>query len=212
VSTAASATVTVDGVAYSANTVPLSGDLTVININIVSDDRINTDNYRLTVSNPVDADAVLFQRWEDVIAVNRNPANNGTRDIKGVYWYRNGNMEVPDPSWFIRITEGESYHAEINIADRWHHVCGEPKKRSATVAAYPNPVSAGENLNLQLSDGFTGGYMNVVSLSGLTVKRKLPLPDSFNTVSLADLAPGVYLLDIIAPNGDREAVKIIVSK
>jgi hypothetical protein len=43
------------------------------------------------------------------------------------------------------------------------------------------------------------------------VKRKLPLPDSFNTVSVADWMPGVYLLDITAPNGDREAVKIIVS-
>jgi hypothetical protein len=210
VSYAASATVRSGGAVYGGNaTVPLSGDMTVIGIDIVSGNGENTGRYSLTVANPLDAGDVLFRRWEDVVAVNINPASNGNRNIGGVCW--DGNAEVPDSSWFVRLAEGEHLYAKINIADRWHNVCGEPKKRSATVAAYPNPVSTGENLTLQLPGGFTGGYMNVVSLSGSTVKRKLPLPNSFNTVSVADWAPGVYLLDITAPNGDREAVKIIVS-
>jgi hypothetical protein len=206
-SVAASVTVTVNDIEYS-NQIPLSGELTVININIVSEDK--TNDYILTVSNPVDASLVLFQRWEDVIAVNSNPDNNGKYNIDGVRWYINGSMEALS-SWFIQITEGETYRAEIYIAYAWHHVCGSPKKYSETVAAYPNPVSTGDNLTLQLPDSFAGGYMDVINLAGSVVKHKLPLPDSVNTISLADLTPGIYLLNIIAPNGDRELMKIIVS-
>jgi hypothetical protein len=209
-SVAASATVTVNNVVVDNYTVPLSGDSTVININIVSADNKKTNDYRLTVSNPLDADIILFRRWKDIVAVNGNPENNGERDVNGIRWYIDGSTEALS-SQYIQITEGEKYRAEINIAGKWHNVCGEPKTHSGTVAAYPNPVPVGENLSLQLPDGFTGGYMDVISLSGSIVKRKLPLPDSSNTISVADWTPGIYLLNIIAPNGDRESVKIIVS-
>jgi hypothetical protein len=210
VSVAASVTVSVNSVDVNSRSIPLSGDSTVININIVSDDNRISD-YRLTVLNPLDANAVLFRRWDDVVAVNRNPDNNGGRkDIESVRWYIDGSAEALN-SWFIRLTEGEEYRAEISIANKWHQVCGDPKKHSTKIVACPNPVSTGENLTLLLPDSFAGGYMNVISLAGSTVKHKSPLPDSFNIISLAGWAPGIYLLNIIAPDGEMEVTKIIVS-
>jgi hypothetical protein len=209
-SAGASATVSVGDVKYNDRPIPLSEDLTVISIDILSGNRTNTKSYKLTVANTLDADSVLFQRWEDVVAVNRNPANNGGKIIQDVCWYKSNDWQSCT-EWFIQITEGEDYHTEIKIADKWRHVCGDAKKYSKTVTAYPNPVSIGENLTLRLPGNFIEGYMDVISLSGLIVKHKLPLSDTVNTVSIADLAPGIYLLNVVAPDGDKELIKIIVS-
>jgi hypothetical protein len=209
-SNAAAVTITVNGDEHNDASVPLSGDSTVININIVSDDKLKTNDYRLTVMNTLNANTVLFQRWDDVIAVNRNSANS--TEYESVRWYRNGSDDVWSSAWFIPITGNASdYRAEIKIADKWRHVCGNPQVNPRKVTVYPNPVSIGENLTLQLPDSFTGGYMNVISLTGSIVKQKLPLPGIISTVNVADWAPGIYLLNIVAPNGDRETVKIAVS-
>jgi hypothetical protein len=204
-SIAASVTVTVGEVEYQSNqSIPLSGDLTEIRINIVSQDKKTLNEYILTVANPFDANRALFKRWDDVVAVNRNRNSN----ISGVRWHINGETEVSQ-EWYIQIT-GE-YYAEINIADKWRWVCGNPETISGKLTAYPNPVPAGENLTLKLPVNFTGGYMDVISLAGSTVKRKLPLPDTTNVLSVADWMPGIYLLNIVAPDGCRETIKIVIS-
>jgi hypothetical protein len=210
-STAASVTVTLGNDSIKSGVVLLSGDLTVVNIKIVSGDTKKTNTYRLTVVNPLDAGSVLYQRWNDVLAVNSNPANNGGRTVEGVRWYAPLSTNVITEQFIPISGEAKDYRVEIKIAGKWHNVCGTPEKHSKLVAAYPNPVSIGENLTLQLPGNFTGGYMNVIGLSGSTVKHKLPLPDAVNTVSVADWAPGIYLLNIVAPNGTQELVKIIVS-
>jgi hypothetical protein len=210
-SVATSATLTLtaiaNGIKYSdGQDIPLSVDEEVIeiNINIVSGDKNTSNDYVLTVANQLDANNILFKRWNDVVAVNRQRNNN----ISGVRWHINGETEVSQ-EWYIQIT-GE-YYAEVNIADKWHRVCGNPEAISEKLIAYPNPVSTGENLTLKLPDNFTGGYIDIISLAGSTVKRKLPLPDTTNTLSVADWMPGIYLLNIVAPDGDRETIKIVVS-
>jgi hypothetical protein len=89
---------------------------------------------------------------------------------------------------------------------------GNPKTGNVKkVIACPNPVSVGDNLNLQLPDSFVGGYMNVIRFSGSTVKQKLPVAGRFGTLSVAYWSPGIYLLKVVSPDGDRETVKIIMN-
>jgi hypothetical protein len=213
ISVAADASVTVNDVEYSIDApIPLSEDATTtVNIQI-SGNYSKSGNYKLTIRNPLDADIVLFQRWHNVLAVNGNRKYTGY-DIKGVRWYRQGSSEVLSSERFIKITGmAEDYSAEVNIAGKWHHVCGSPKTKDVEkIIAYPNPVSVGDNLNLQLPDGFIGGYIDVINLSGSTVKQKLPVAGRFGALSVADWSPGIYLLNIVGPDGDRETVKIIVS-
>jgi hypothetical protein len=209
-SKAASASVTVGNVEYWNQLIPLSEDATiVINIRIVSGDKRKTNDYTLTIANPLDANEVLFKRWDDVVAVNSNPANNGNHhNIEGVRWNVGGRQSE---EWYIQISNSENYSVEINHAGKWHHVCGEPHTLAGKVIAYPNPVTVGDNINLQLPQNFTGGYVDVVSLAGSVTKRKLPLPAATNTISVADWLSGVYLLNIVAPNGDKETIKVIVN-
>jgi hypothetical protein len=211
-SVAASATVTANGVIYDykSQNIPLSRNITFVNITIVSGNNKAIGNYVLRVSKTFAADDILFRRWDDVLAVNRN--SDGKYDIESVRWHIDGRSEILT-DWYITMTEDvTNYHAEVSVDGVWHNVCGVPKTETARIIAYPNPVSTGTNLNVLFPDSFTGGYMNILNLAGSTVKQKLPLPNTVSVVSVSDLPPGVYLLKIVAPNGDSESVKIIVSR
>jgi hypothetical protein len=215
------ATVTVNDVEYTGNSIPLTGIVTIIDIQIISGDGQTEYNHRLKALKALDAYNMLFQRWDETLIVNRNPANNGGIDsalIEGVRWYRNGVEGVVSAQWYIRLStpaSAKEYYAEINISGNWHRVCGEPRQRNAVkIIAYPNPVSAGDILRLQLPDNFAGGHADIIDFSGSTVKRKLPLPDIAGVtgvINVSDLSPGIYLLNVVSPDGSSETVKIIVN-
>jgi VCBS repeat-containing protein len=214
-SPAASTVITVNGTERSNLTdIPLTQTLTVVKIHVISEDRNNEHIYVLHIYSTVAAEDVLFQRWDDVLAVNSNPDNNGNyRNIDGVRWYRSDIDEAVSEEWFIKlVVPVEHYYAEINLGGKWHRVCGAPEVRSLEkIIAYPNPVSVGDNLNLHLPSNFVGGYVNVVNLAGSTMKRNLPLPGINSIINVSDWSSGIYLLNIIAPDGSRETVKVIVN-
>jgi hypothetical protein len=185
-----------------------------VTVRIVSEDGKHEKIYVLLLYSTLKADNVLFQRWDDVLAVNSNPVNNGNyTNIDSVRWYHNDDEYSFSKEWYIKLTDRvENYRAEISIDGIWHNVCGSPEVRTLErVIAYPNPVSVGDNLNLHLPAHFAGGYMNVVTLSGSIVKHKLPLPNTNNVINVSDWSSGVYLLNIVSPNGNVKTVKIIVN-
>jgi hypothetical protein len=222
----ATATVSVDGEArdmelngdVNIDNVRLDNDLTYLPIEVRAQDSEGRNRkYVLKLYRMLDGNKLLFQRWDNVLAINTNPANNGDYDtVSGVRWYRSyddGFDNHVSDGWYIKLTNGfERYQALVLIEGQWYQECGEPTVRSfEKVLAYPNPVPAGDNLNLHLPEHLAGGYLNVHTLSGSTVKRKLPLPDKNNIINVSDLSPGIYLLNITGPDGNRETVKIIVN-
>jgi hypothetical protein len=195
--------------------ISLDDDLTVVEIRVISEDGETTTPYSLKIYGTLDAGKILYQRWDDVLAVNSNPKNNGNyKNIEGVRWYRSGDdKDFVSEEWFIKLTGTvDSYYAKINLSGKWHRICNTPNVRTLEkIIAYPNPISIGDNLNLHLPTHFTGGYMNVISLSGSTVKHKLPLPNKNNVINVSEWSPGIYLLNIVSPNGSSETVKIIIN-
>ena len=119
--------------------------------------------------------------------------------------------------FYLRIKETDTHLASpvsagLSVTTPEAGLLGLPHERSESkILAYPNPVSVGDNLTLQLPNDFVGRYVNVVTLSGTTVKQKLPLSGKFSHISVSDWSPGVYLLQIIGKDGNSETVKIIVS-
>jgi hypothetical protein len=185
-----------------------------VTIRIVSEDGKHENIHVLLLYSVLKANDILLQRWSDVLAVNSNPAYNGNyTNIDSVRWYHNDKKYAFSKEWYIKLDDRvENYRAEINLGGTWHNVCGLPKVRTPEkVIAYPNPVSVGDNLNLHLPTHFAGGHMNVITLSGATVKHKLPLPNIINVINVSDWSPGVYLLNIADTNGNVETVKIIVN-
>jgi hypothetical protein len=193
----------------------LNKDLNTITIQLTSEDGQEHETYILIIYRMLDAHEVLYQRWGDVvIAAKINTENNGNRAIERVRWYSPNDdkyQTVVSEEFFIKAN-GDRYRAEFLIDNKWYRECGDPEVRAIEkVIAYPNPVSMGDNLNLHLPTHFTGGYLNVISLSGSTVKHKLPLPNKDNIINVSDWSPGIYLLNIVGPDGNRETIKIIVN-
>jgi hypothetical protein len=201
----------------------LDGNLTTIPIEIRAQDGRNRKICILMLYRTLDGNKLLFKRWNNVIAVNTNPANNGLSynngvpdTVSSIRWYRSyddGFDNYASDEWYVKLPPGvERYQALVLINGRWYHECGEPTARSLKrIIAYPNPVPVGDNLNLYVPEHLAGGYLNIHTLSGSTVKRRLPLPDENNIINVSDLSPGIYLLNITGADGNSETVKVIVN-
>jgi hypothetical protein len=202
----------IDGAKYTGQAIPLAGDVTTINIQVVAETGGAVKDYTLKVTKSVYNNTLYYQRWSEVLAINLNPATNGGYNIEGVRWYGNTGSIVSDEG-YIRLQgrPASDYYAEIKVANEWHHVCGTAQTRGISeIKAYPNPVPRGETVKLQLPDEFIGGYLNIFVITGELVKSKLPLPAKNNSINVIDLPSGVYLLNVTSKTGNTETVKIII--
>ena len=175
---------------------------------VVSESEVTIKEYRLRVIS-VPGNRLYFQRWDDVLAINHNPATNGGYTVTAVRWYRNEAQISTDK--YIRYEGGGIYRAEVEIDGLWHSLCPFVSTRAAQgVTASPNPVSRGESLTLHLTEGFVGGTLSIYSIAGTLVKANIVLPTMHTSVNLTELATGIYLFKVTATNGNSETVKIIV--
>jgi uncharacterized repeat protein (TIGR02543 family) len=203
---------TIDNAVYTRQAIPLTGDVTRVNIRVVSETGESEKNYVLKIMKAVMSNKLYFQRWSDVLAINNNPANNGGFNVEGVRWYRTGSHTIISTAGYIPIQGSASdYYAEIQLSGEWHRVCGTIETRSISgVTIYPNPIPRGETAKVKLSEDFVGGYLDIYSITGLLVKSNLPLPTSNNSITVQDLSTGIYLFKVINKTGNSETVKIII--
>jgi len=207
------ATLTVNGQAYSGGAIALNSDITTIDIEVTNGAVSNS--YSLRIVAPLDGTKLYYQRWSDVLAINNNPANNGGYHVLEYRWYRQGSSTVIGTGGYIEITGAASgYYAEVLTQEtgEWHRVCGTPATRATAeaVVAYPNPVSIGETLNVQIPEEFVGGTLTIYDLNGAVYKKDIVLRNKLNPVSISDLMPNIYLLRVTSKNGESQTVKIIV--
>jgi uncharacterized repeat protein (TIGR02543 family) len=208
--------VTVNGETYASGTeITLDGDLTTVNIQVESETGDSVKNYTLKIAAPINSDNLYYQRWNDVIAVNRNPATNGGYSVSDVRWYSQ-NGSFAGAGEYITLSNAENvndYYSEVKTEETasWHRVCAtEETKSIEKVTAYPNPVPRGENITLHLPDRLVGSVLNIYSITGFLVKSGLPLPASVNSIDVSSLDSGIYLLNILNKDGNRHVIRIIV--
>jgi uncharacterized repeat protein (TIGR02543 family) len=210
------ASVTINGSKYTSGTrIPLQqGNVTTVNIQVESETGDSVKNYQLNIAAPITVSSMYYQRWSDVIAVNRNPATNGGYNVSDVRWYKDG--EQVSGGSFIVVSSNESaadYHSEVKTenTNAWHRVCATLEtKMPEKITAYPNPVSRGEKVSVQLPDTYVGSELNIYDIKGLLVKSGLTLPATSNSIDVSELAPGIYLLHINNRKGNIEVLKMIV--
>jgi hypothetical protein len=206
------ATVKIDGVEYTGQDIPLVSGAVTAHIQVVAETGGAVQNYTLKATKAIDESKLYYQRWSDVIAINRNPATNGGYNVEELRWYGNDGSVI-SAEGYIRLLgrPASDYYAEIKVASDWRHVCGTVQRKGiSAVKAYPNPVSRGETVKLELPDEFVGGYLNIFGINGELVKSKLPLPLTDNSIDVLDLPSGVYLFKVTSKTGDNETVKIII--
>jgi hypothetical protein len=190
------------------------GNLTTVEIAVEPGAGDNGKRYTLQIAAPLTNNALYYQRWSDVVAINQNPATNGRHEVSDVRWYK---PDSPvDPSDFIYITTDDKntgdYYAEIKTVETglWHHVCAVIKtKSSGAIAVYPNPVSQGETVTVKLPASYVNGSLNIYDIKGSLMQSGLPLPARVNSIDVSELVPGIYLLHITGKQGESETIKII---
>jgi hypothetical protein len=203
-------TVTIDGQEYvSGQDINLNDDVTTANIRIEAETGA-VQNYTFKATKAVESNSLYYQRWSDVIAINRNPSTNGGYIVSDNLWYGKGDTIN---SWYIQVQGPvNDYHAEIKVDNDWRHVCGtvDTKNTSEIMAAYPNPVARGESVKLHLPYEFIGGRLDIFSITGSLVKSKIPLPVATNSIDVMDIPSGIYLFNVTGKYGDKESIKIII--
>jgi hypothetical protein len=188
----------------------LSITSTTVNIEIAAETGGAVNNYTLKVAKSIDESRLYYQRWSEALAINRNPANNGGYNISDVLWYRQDGTSLGNAA-FIRISGSASdYYANVKIDGVWRRACNSGTRSIKEIIAYPNPVTIGESVTLQLPVSFVGGVLNIYDIKGALVKSGLPLPTTSNSINVSDFGSGIYLLHITGKDGNKEVVKIII--
>ncbi|MCL2767050.1 MAG: T9SS type A sorting domain-containing protein, partial [Peptococcaceae bacterium] len=173
---------------------------------------------------------IVIMRWNNTLTVINNPANNGGFTFVSYQWYRNGQMEGTDQSWSAG-SQGEL----INPEDIFYveAVTNDGRRVRTTestiplliteIKAFPNPVSIGQTLNIEIS-GYELSQTSVIeiySMTGAFVGKIQTSPNqtssnnntSINKISIdSKYAPGVYIFRIRDEKGFRHEEKVIVNQ
>jgi hypothetical protein len=192
--------------------IDITNDVTTVNIQVTAETGGAENSYSLKIIPPINENKLYYQRWDDVIAINLNPANNGNITVSGVRWYKKDGTFVPD-EYYVSIGDQSSvsdWYAEILTDNEWRRVCGVPVKRSEQVVAYPNPVPRGESVKILMPETFVGGTLNIYNINGTLQKSGIPLSATNIDVNVSNLSPGIYLLHISGTHNDRHITKIII--
>jgi hypothetical protein len=207
------ATITINGVPYNGDalTFHITGDVMELNVHITAETGGAENSYTLKITTPVEENDLYIQRWGNILAINRNTANNGGITVSDVRWYGPDGAYLGNGEYIKIQGDPENYYAEIKIGNEWRKVCRSSGGRSADrTLVYPNPVSHGKSLTLQLPEPFVGGTAVIYDMGGSLVKSALSLPEKINSINVSDLSPGIYLVHISSKNNAVETVKIII--
>ncbi|MDR1172735.1 MAG: cadherin-like beta sandwich domain-containing protein [Bacteroidales bacterium] len=206
-------TVTVNGVEHEAGqSIDLTDDLTVADIQVTAGIGGVVSNYTLNINAPLNDSRLYYQRWDDVLAINLNPATNGGYHISETRWYRQDGTPAGDGGYIV-IRQGtvSDYYAEVRADEKLRNVCPVPETRVMDkIVVYPNPVPRGGSLQLTLPETFVGGVLNIYDIKGSIRKSGLPLPTIVNSIHVSDMDSGIYLMHFFSRDGSRQEIKLII--
>jgi hypothetical protein len=188
-----------------------------INFEIVAEDGVTRQAYTLAVEKRFDFNALVVARWDNTLIVNNNPATNGEYSFTAFKWYRNG-AEIGTGQYYsagARKSDLLDANAEYSVAATT--VGGDTLRtcparitatRSTEIVAYPNPVSHGETVHIDIASGETDSTLiEVYTLTGqrLAVKKA----EGRITPVAFPYPAGIYLVKVVTGDTVKD-FKIIV--
>jgi hypothetical protein len=186
-------------------------------------------NYRIAVNGRSDKPAtsevvlrvglpaagLIAYPWSDVPTVNNNPAVNGGYTFNAFQWLRNGSPVSGATRPYIQVPKGttDNYTVELTTTDnRPLGVCAfVPQFSTTSLSVYPNPVTQGNPLYLQSTGMPEGSVANIFNSTGMLVKGNLPLSGMQSTLDISGLTHGLYVQQVLQPDGIKETINIVVN-
>ncbi len=158
-------------------------------------------------------EAIAYE-WSEMPAVNCNPVTNGGFHYTAFQWYRNGVAITGATKPYISVPKGDAgmYRCEMQT-DKGYKlaVCDfVPQTPSSGLVVYPNPVKTGEQITVNVGAAINGGVMNIYNSSGGMEKANIPITGVATTVTVNDLLPGFYFIQVVDAEGNKQVAKLLV--
>ena len=156
---------------------------------------------------------IVVYKWHDVPIVNCNKETNGGYTFVAFQWYENGAAVSGATKPYIQAEIGAIYNCEMKTEDdRTFRLCDDIRiyPNSTALTVYPNPTSAGEGLVVRLADAPQGAVVNIFSLNGGLVKSNILMQDSEARININGLVSGMYVLQVVCPDGVKHTTNIVV--
>ena len=190
-------------------------------INVVSEDGINTRTYRIVVEKRFNYNDIVIQKYNNVLLINNNPATNGGYRFTAFNWYKDG----------VLIGTGQYYSVGDNASDQldlnaMYSVEIETENGDVlstcdftvsysnifSLKVAPNPVRSGSTIDVTTSyptDMLSDLKISVSNLYGVEVMQEMSGSNNSRITLPSSLTPGTYVVSTKAGGVELNA-KIIV--
>ncbi|GHV62276.1 hypothetical protein FACS1894195_4030 [Bacteroidia bacterium] len=171
----------------------------------------STKPYTLQIERPFAFTDIVGTKFNNVLYVNNNPANNGGYKFTNYQWYKDGHL-IGDEQVYSAgnsrtdlLDPAADYSVAVTTVDgKLLHVCPDKVtlESVSSLRAYPNPVAQGAQVTLE-SPTTDGRQAHIYNLSGELIGSGQTLGGKVQFT--APQAAGVYLLTV-----DGKTVKVVV--
>jgi hypothetical protein len=163
---------------------------------------------------------IMDQRWNDVVVVNNNPANNGGHTFVGFQWYKNGVLipgavysnyqEIGGLNGFYSVVLVEQ-DANGNMVT--YKTCEMYFNSVSTVKVYPVPANVRQEITLELdltSEELDGAELDIYNVTGQLINHVTDLRPITKIEGFK--AQGTYFGRILTGTNEIKTVKFIIVK
>ncbi|MDR2918985.1 MAG: PKD domain-containing protein [Tannerella sp.] len=177
--------------------------------------------YSDTVHVSVGIPDIIVQKWNNVLAVNCLPEENGGYQFQSFQWYKDGVLLQGETKSYLHVAPDNIDYSALyavsatTVTGETYFTCAQAlvSKNSLSIQVYPNPIQAGQQIQIaaDLDDNENPEIEYILSNSmGQVVFRKI-ISGKQTTLDMPG-ASGVYLLRANSSSGYHKEFKIIVKE
>ena len=188
-------------------------------IEVTSEDGTQTKVYTVIIDKRLATDQVIYQKYENVLLVNNDPATNGGYNFVKFEWFKNDELVGTKQAYSagndygMKLDPTASYHAVLTLKNGTKFTTCPIDlgfEEEEEIQVYPNPVRKTEALNIVLDSktDYENSYViynvlgQVISKGSFNGNRKeLNLPTTITT--------GSYFI-VLKAGGKHQSVQFIV--
>ena len=163
---------------------------------------------------------IIDQRWNDVVVVNNNPANNGGHIFVGFQWYKNG-VAIPGATYSNYQEKGGLngfYSVELIEQDAngnmvYYKTCEMYFNSVSAVKVYPVPANVRQEITIELdltSEELDGAVLDIYTVTGALVNHVTDLRPITKIEGFK--AQGTYFGRILTGTNEIKTVKFVIVK
>ena len=188
-----------------------------IEFTLLADDG-RESSFTLSLERYIPFDNLVIQRWNNTLLVNNNSTTNGGYSFKAYKWYKNG-VQVGTNQYYSAgskssdlLDASANYHVQVTKTDDTElRTCASTVTlRGMDVKLYPNPVTAGQAINVELDldqETIKDSTIDIYDISGNRISSR-KVGGASTTISAPNTS-GTYVVKIKSNNFSKET-KIIV--